>query len=111
MLAAGNALSAQADPASRQRMTNSDFPTQLRPEPDSLKSLAKIPPGTAVTISDMRVIQLDTYKENWYLIDYQGTLGWVRGDDLDGESAEKSYSVTYQAPDYATSTTPGGLSF
>ncbi len=105
---------ASADSAaseSRTRTTNADFPTQLRPEPDSFKSLAKIPPATEIAIEDMRVIQLGKFKENWYLVTYEGITGWVRGDDLDGETAEKKYSVTYQAPELPGVSTPGGVSF
>lgn len=101
----------RSEPVSRERMTNADFPTQLRPEPDSLQSIAKIPPATPVTISDMRVIQTDRFKENWYRVDYDGKTGWVRGDDLDGEKAEKSFSATYYAPDLPGPSSPGGVSF
>ncbi|MBP9732999.1 MAG: hypothetical protein KBD07_01335 [Candidatus Omnitrophica bacterium] len=104
--------SAQTEAHSRVRMTNEDFPTQLRPEPDSLKSIGRIPVSTEIEIKDMRVLQIGNFKENWYLVDFEGKSGWVRGDDLDGEAAEKNFSVTYQAPDFSGGTTsPGGISF
>lgn len=83
----------------------------MRPEPDSMQSKGKIPPGTSVTIVDMRVIQVDRFKENWYLVEYDGVSGWVRGDDLDGEISEKKYSVTYQAPEVPGNSSVGGVSF
>ena len=92
------------------RTTNADFPTQMRPEPDAMQSVGKIPPGTKVKILDMRVIQVDRFKENWYLVEHEGVSGWVRGDDLDGEVSEKKYSVTYQAPDLPGSSM-NGVSF
>ena len=96
---------------SRERMTNADFPTHLRPEPDSLKTTGKLEPSTRVTVHDMRVVQTGSYKENWYLVESEGRSGWVRGDELDGEKAEKNFSATYQAPDMPGVSGPGGVSF
>ncbi len=92
------------------RVTNADFPTHLRPEPDSLQSMGRIPVSTEVEVRDMRVIQLEKFKENWYQVDFEGKSGWVRGDDLEGEKTEKTFSVTYQAPELPTAS-PGGISF
>lgn len=112
LLAAGIAAASPEPARSRVRTTNGDFATHIRPEPDSFKSLGRIPVGTDVEIRDMRVIQIGKFKENWYLVEYDGVSGWVRGDDLEGETAEKNFSVTYQAPDFSTGTTsPGGISF
>jgi hypothetical protein len=93
------------------RVTNADFPTHLRPEPDSLQSIGRIPVGTEIEVRDMRVIQLGKFKENWYLVEFEGKEGWVRGDDLDGEAAEKTFSVTYHAPDLPGPSAPGAVSF
>lgn len=109
-LACAAAPDASVLAASSERVTNADFPTHLRPEPDSLQSLVRIPPSTTLTIEDMRVIRLDKFKENWYRVTYDGKTGWVRGDDLEGEAAEKNFSVTYQAPDLP-SPSPGGVQF
>jgi len=109
--AAGAPAAAPAVRNPNLRMTNADFPTHLRPEPDSLKSIGRIPVGTEIEVRDMRVIQLEKFKENWYLVEFEGKEGWVRGDDLEGEAAEKTFSVTYQAPELPGLSAPGGVSF
>ncbi len=93
------------------RVTNADFPTHLRPEPDSLQSIARIPVSTEVEVRDIRVVQLERFKENWYQVDFEGKSGWVRGDDLEGEASEKTFSVTYQAPELPGASAPGAVSF
>ena len=55
-----------------------DFPANLRPYPDAIKTiLARIPVGTELAILETRSTSPGVLTVKWYRVKYANRLGWI----------------------------------
>ena len=87
-----------ADAPTQFRVTNAEYETIMRPEPDSFRVVEHIPQNTEVEIIDRQQIQQGKFKVNWYQVEYNGKTGWVSGRNFEDSEEESSFSMKYSSP-------------
>ena len=80
------------------RVTNTDSPTVMYPDPDNIYAVTRIPPASSVKVLAKQVIQEGNFKVSWYQVEFDQHTGWIRGTDLKGGEKESKYSVSYSSP-------------
>ncbi|MBF0253807.1 MAG: SH3 domain-containing protein [Candidatus Omnitrophica bacterium] len=107
---AGELDSPAAEAVREVRVTNPDFETIMRPEPESFFAVARIPRGTSLEILGRETLAGGDSRDRWCRVEYDGQKGWVRESDFEDDEPQAGYSIRYVAP-YTSSKPVAGMSF